>query len=81
MNARNNVKKLSNQSLSARLVLAADQLRCAARLDGLVARWLERCANNSEAGQWMFTTDRRPAPEFAMGVSFIGSSARRDQSS
>ena len=49
MNARNDVKRPSDQSLDARLVLAAAQLRFAARVDFLVARWLERCATNVEA--------------------------------
>ena len=49
MNARNDVKRPSDQSLNARLVLAAAQLRFTARVDFLVARWLERCATNAEA--------------------------------
>src|SRR6476646_3447531 len=40
MSARNDVKRPSDQSLDARLVLAAAQLRFAARVDFLVARWL-----------------------------------------
>ena len=79
MNAHNDVKKTSHQSLNARLVLAAHRLRSAARLDRLVARWLERCAANAEAGQWVFTGDRKPAPEFGMGVSLAGSTPRWDQ--
>jgi hypothetical protein len=51
MNARNDVKRPSDQSLDARLVLAAAQLRFAARVDFLVARWLERCATNAEVAQ------------------------------
>ena len=47
MNARNDVKRPSDQSLDARLVLAAAQLRFAARVDFLVARWLERCATHN----------------------------------
>ena len=39
MNARNDVKRPSDQSLDARLVLVAAQLRFAARVDFLVARW------------------------------------------
>ncbi len=55
MNARNDVRRLSDLSVdSARLVLAAVQLRLAARLDFLVARWLERCATNAEAAQRVF---------------------------
>jgi hypothetical protein len=69
MNAHNDVKRPSDQSLDARLVLAAAQLRFAARVDLLVARWLERCAENAEAKQWWFRTDRKPTPEFGIGVS------------
>jgi len=42
MKAHSDVKRPSDQSLDARLVLAAAQLRFAARVDFLVARWLER---------------------------------------
>jgi hypothetical protein len=69
MNAHNDVKKPSDQSLDARLVLAAAQLRFAARVDFLVARWLERCATNAEVAQRWFKTDRKPTREFGMGVS------------
>jgi hypothetical protein len=55
MNARNDVKTLSDLNLgAARHVLAAAQLRLAAQLDFLVARWLERCAMNAEAAQRLF---------------------------
>src|ERR1700731_2875734 len=67
MNARNDVNRPSDQSLDAQLVLAADQLRFGARVDFLVARWLERCATNAEAAQWLFTTERKPTPNFEMG--------------
>src|SRR2546430_13302636 len=60
MNARNDVKRPSDHSLDARLVLAAAQLRFAARVDFLVARWLERFATNVEAAQRLFKTDRKP---------------------
>ena len=60
MNARNDVKRPSEQSLDARFALAAAQLRFASRVDFLVARWLERCATNVEATQRLFKTDRRP---------------------
>ena len=76
MNARNDVKRPSDQSLDARLVLAAAQLRFAARVDFLVARWLERCATNVEAAQPLFKTDRKPG----MGVSHVVSSPRWDES-
>jgi hypothetical protein len=71
MNAHNYVKRPSHQSLDARLVLAAAQLRFAARVDFLVARWLERCATNAEVAQRLFETDRNPTREFGMGVSFV----------
>ena len=61
MNARNDVKRPSDQSLDARHVLAAAQLRFAARVDFLVARWLERCATNAEAAQRLFEADPTPA--------------------
>ena len=69
MNARNDVKRPSDRSLDARLLLAAAQLRVAARVDFLVARWLERCATNAEAAQRLFKADRKPTREFGMGVS------------
>jgi hypothetical protein len=69
MNARNDVKRLFDQRLDARRVLAAVRLRFAARLDLLVARWLARCAADIEAAQRLFETDRKAAGEFGMGVS------------
>ena len=55
MNARNDVKTLFDlNSAAARHVLTAAQLRLAAQLDLLVARWLERCATNAEAAQRVF---------------------------
>ena len=80
MNVRNNVKRPFDQSLDARLVLAAAQLRFAARVDFLVARWLERCATNAEAAQWLFKTDRKHTRELKMGVSLVVSSPRWDES-
>jgi len=77
MNAHNNVKRPSNRSLDARLVLASAQLRFAARVDFLVARWLERCAANAEAAQRLF---KKPTLEFGMGVGFVVSSPRWDES-
>ena len=75
MRARNDAKKPSYQSLDARLVLAA----FAARVDFLVARWLERCATNTEAAQRLFTT-RKPTREFGIGASLVVSSPRWDES-
>ena len=69
MKARNNAKRPSDQSLDARLVLAAARLRFAAWVDSFVAHWLERCAANAEAAQRLFKTDRKPTREFGMGVS------------
>jgi hypothetical protein len=80
MTARNDVKTPSDQSLEARPVLAAARQRFAARVDFLVARWLERCATNAEAAQHLFKTDRKPTPEFGMGVSLAVSSPHWDES-
>jgi hypothetical protein len=80
MNAHNDVKRPSDQSLDARLVLAAAQLRFAARVDFLVARWLERCATNAEVAQRWFKIDQKPTRELGMGVSFVVSSPRWDES-
>ena len=77
MNARNDVKRLSDQSLDARLVLAA----FAARVDFLVARWLERCATNVEAAQRLFKTDRKPVRKFGMGVSRVACNSSRSEAS
>jgi hypothetical protein len=80
MNAHNDVKEPSGQSLDARLVLAAAQARFAAWVDFLVARWLERCATNAAVAQQWFTTNRKPTREFGMGVSLAASSPRWDES-
>ena len=69
MNAHNDVKRPSDQSLDARHVLAAVRPRFATLVDVLVARWLERCATNAEVAQRWFETDRKPTAEFGMGVS------------
>ena len=78
MNAQDNFKRLPHRSLNARHALAAARLRFAALIDFLVARWLERCAANVEAAQWLFETDRKPARGFAM--SLVASSLRWDES-
>ena len=80
MKARNDVKRPSDQSLDARHVLAAAQLRFAARVNFLVARWLKRCATNAEAAQRLFKSDRKPTREFGVGVSLAVSSPLWDQS-
>ncbi len=80
MNARNDFKKLSDQSFNTRLVLAAARLRLAALVDSLVARWLERCAANAAAGQHLFTAARKPAREFGMRASLVVSSPSWDES-
>jgi hypothetical protein len=80
MNAHNDVERPSDQSLDARLVLAATQLRFAVWVDFLVARWLERCATNAEVAQRWFKADRRPAHEFGTGASLVVSSPRWDDS-
>ena len=66
MNARNDVRRPFDLSLDARPMLAALQLRLAARVDFLVARWLERCVTRIEASQRLFETDRKPTREFGM---------------
>jgi hypothetical protein len=81
MNARNDVKRPSDQSLEARHVLAEAQLRFAARVDFLVARWLERCATNAETAHRLFKTDQKLTREFGMGVTLVVSSPRWDESS
>jgi hypothetical protein len=80
MNAHNDVKRPFDQSLDARLVLAAAKRRFAARVDFLVARWLERCATNAEVAQQWFKTDRKPTRKFGMSVSLVVSSPRWDES-
>src|ERR1700741_2620861 len=60
MNARNDVKKPSDQSFDARFVLAAAQLRFAAQVDFLVARWLRRLATERGAPQRGCKTAREP---------------------
>jgi hypothetical protein len=64
MNAHNDGEKPSDQSLDARLVPAAAQLRFAARVDSLVARWLQRRAANAEVAQRWFGAlhAKMPAP-------------------
>jgi hypothetical protein len=79
MNAHNDVKRLSVQSLGARLVQATARLRVAARVDFLVARWLQRRATSAEGAQRWFNTDRKPMREFGMGVRLV-SSPRWDES-
>jgi hypothetical protein len=73
MNAHNDFKRRSHRSLEARRALAAAPLRFAALVDLLVARWLERCAANVEAGQWLFETDRKPARVPGLRMSLAGS--------
>jgi hypothetical protein len=80
MNARNDVKRSSDQCLDARLVLAAARLQFAAGVDFLVARWLERCATNVETAQRLFKTDRKPTREVGMDASRVVSSPRWDES-
>jgi hypothetical protein len=73
MSAQNDFRRLFDRRLAAKLVLAAARLRFAALVDCLVARWLERCAANAEAGQRLFKSDRKPARELGMGVSLYRS--------
>ena len=69
MNAHDDFKRPSDQSLDARRVRAAVRPRFAAMVDVLVARWLERCAINAQVAQRWFETDRKP--EIGMGVSLL----------
>jgi len=78
MNAQNDFKKRSHRGLNARLVEA--RLRFAELADFVVARWLERCAANAEAAQYLFRTDRKPARDFGMRVSLVVSSPGWDES-
>ena len=71
MNAHNDFKRPSDQSLDARHMPAPARLRFATLLDFLLARWLERCAANAEVAQRWFKTDRKPTPEFGMGESLL----------
>jgi hypothetical protein len=66
MYARNDFKRLFYSTANARRALATARRRFAAWVDVRVARWLERCAANIEAGQDLFP-DRSPAGEFGMG--------------
>ncbi len=78
MNAHNDVKRY--QRFDARVVLAATQMRFAARVDFVVARWLERCAANVEAAQRLFEPDRRPPGWPGMGAGLVVSSTRWGES-
>jgi hypothetical protein len=78
MNAHYNVKRPSYQNVDARAVLAAAQLRVAAWVDFRVARWLEQCAANIEAGQRLFETDWKPEREVGMRRQPRRSSPRSD---
>jgi hypothetical protein len=80
MNARNDTKRPFYPGFDARFALATARLRFAARVDFLVARWLERCATNVEAAQRLFKTDRKPTREVGMGVSLVVSSPHWDES-
>ena len=80
MNARNDVKRPFDQALDARPMLAAVQLRLAARVDFVVARWLERCATHIEGGQRLFIADRKPARKCGMDLNVVVSSAPCDES-
>ena len=68
MNAHEDIKTLFYPKLDARPVLARVQLRLAAWIDGVVARWLERRARNAEAAHRLFEGDRKPSRAFGLGV-------------
>lgn len=80
MNAQNDFKRRSDRNLDAKLVFAAARLRLAALVDGIVARWLERCAANAEAAQQLFGTDPKPARGFGLRMSLAVPSPRWDES-
>ena len=80
MNARKYFKKLSNQSLDARHLLASAQRGFAARIDFLVARWLARVAANAVSAQRLFESDRKPAPALGGGLSLVVSSPHWNES-
>lgn len=55
MNARNDTRIFSIVDVNTvKLAVEAAQLRLAARLDVVVARWLERCATDAVAAQRLF---------------------------
>jgi hypothetical protein len=66
MNAHSDFNRPFDQTFDPRLVLAAVRQRLAARLDFLVARWLQRCAAKVETAQRVFETERKPANVFGM---------------
>ncbi len=68
MKAQNDFKTRSDRSLHATPVPAAARPRLAALVDGLVARWLQRCAANAEAAQYLFEAGRKPAGAFGLRV-------------
>jgi hypothetical protein len=74
MNARKYFKRLSDQSLDARHLLASAQQRVAARIDFLVARWLARAAANALSAQRLFETERKPERAFGNGLRLVVSS-------
>jgi hypothetical protein len=80
MKARKYFKRLSDRSLNPRLVLAAAQRGLAARLDFLVARWLERSAASAAASQRLFEINQKPATEFGRGLTLVVSSPHWDES-
>jgi len=79
MKARKYFKRLSDRSLKPRLVPVAAQRGLAARLDFLVARWLERSAANAVASQRLFEINRKPATEFGRGLTLVVSSPHWDE--
>lgn len=80
MNAHREIKRPFYPSLDVRPVLAAAQLRLAGWVDGLVARWLERCASNAEAAQRLFKSDWKPPRGLGIGVGLAVSSGHWDES-
>lgn len=68
---------LARAHLDAKSVLATAQLRLAARVDFLVARWLERRATSAEVAQRLFRIryphSRIPKPIMAFGLLVLAS--------
>ena len=80
MSAHREIKRPFYPNLDARPFLAAAQLRLAAWIDRLVARWLERCATNAEAAQGWLKSGRKPSRAFGIGAGLAVSSGRWDES-
>src|ERR1700676_1713785 len=79
INARNDVKRPSDQSLDERLVLAAAQLRFAARVDFLVLAGSSAAPRTSRPHNGCSRPIGSPHVSSGMGVSLVVSSPRWDE--